>query len=145
MNTVDFAQLADIIIKAAIAVAIPLCSAWIASHIKDKQAADALNTTLQNGLGAMQQAVQSGISTHPLQLQLPYTTAPMAAGIQYVLDHAPAELARFGITTDMIEQKLSARLGLKNIDTNVATAASPATTPQPLSPIPNPSLPSSKV
>ena len=62
----------------------------------------------------------------------------MAAGVQYVLDNAGDEAARLGITQEKIASKIDAQIGLANIVTNQATAASAAPSPAPLDPVVSP-------
>jgi hypothetical protein len=139
MNAVDFSPLINSAMAVLSTAILAVFSGWLSGHLKDKQAALAVDNALKNGLGAMQQAVQSGLAAHPIQVELPRISAAMGAGIQYVVDQVPAELLRLNISKEQVAEKLDARLGVQNIATNVATAASPGLTPQPLSPIPNPS------
>lgn len=138
---IDFTPIINCAMGIISTLILAVFSAWLAKHMSDKQAAAAVENALKNGLGAMQQAVQSGLSTHPLQVQMPHVSAPMAAGVQYVINQVPGELKQLSISKDQVADKLDARLGNRNIDTNVATASSPAPTPQPLAPVPNPSQP----
>ncbi len=87
----------------------------INARVKDEQAVATLNKALDNGLGAMQQAVELGIRSHPLQSDLPGVPPATAAGVQYVLDHAKDELARFGIDEVAVADKLNARLGREKL------------------------------
>jgi hypothetical protein len=139
MTVVDFSPLINSLIGVIATGILAIFSAWLSGYLKDKQADAAIESALKNGLGAMQQAVQSGLSIHPLQVQMPWISAAMGAGIQYVVNQVPSELLRRDMSKDQVAEKLDARLGVQNIATNVATAASPGPTPQPLSPIPNPS------
>jgi hypothetical protein len=139
LTAVDFSPLINSFIGFIATTGILWFSAWLSIHMKNKQAALVVDNALKNGLGAMQQAVQSGLSIHPLQVQMPWISAAMGAGIQYVVNQVPAELLRLDMSKEQVAEKLDARLGVQNIATNVATAASPGPTPQPLSPIPNPS------
>jgi hypothetical protein len=97
-----------------------------------------------NSLGAMQQAAEgSVISGHP-QILLTGVSPALGVGVQYVMDHAGDEAARFGITPASIADKINARVGLASIASNpgsrpgqaIATAASPSPTPKPLDPLP---------
>lgn len=88
--------------------------ALINSRMSDKTSAAALDAALTNSLGAVKQAVASGLATHPLQASIPGITPAMAAGAQYVLDNAGTEAERFGITPTAIVAKIDARLGLQS-------------------------------
>lgn len=104
-----------------------VATALINSHMKDAQAATALNAAIGNSLGAVQNAIDAGIRSHPLQATIPGITPALAAGVQYGLDHAGEEAARLGVTPADIADKINARLGLVKI------ASSPVrvTTPMP--------------
>jgi hypothetical protein len=102
-----------------VATVLPL---WLVSHLKDKAAAAVLAATIKNSLGALQQAATSAITiTRPSIPNVPMSLAP---GVQYVLDHAGDEAARFGLDPVAIAQKVEAQIGLKNIETNIAVASS---------------------
>lgn len=105
---------------------------WIQKHFKDQAAEATIQNAYQNALGAMQQAEQSGLASHPLQKDIPGVSPMMATGLQYMMDQASNALARKSVTTDEMVRGLDARVGVLNIKTNQATAASPAPTPQPL-------------
>lgn len=102
-----------------LAIVVPML---ISSRVKDAQAAATLTAAVKNSLGAMQQA-----STEAALALGPHATIPgvppgLEPGVQYVLDHAGAEAARFGITTPAIADKIVAQLGLAEIATNAAVA-----------------------
>ena len=139
MTAIDITPLINTIIGLIFTGIIAAFASWQASHQKDKQADQSIDNALKNGLGAMQQAIQKGVSTHPMQIEMPWISAAMAAGVQYVVDQVSPEMARRNLSKEQVVKKLDARLGVQNIATNVATASSPAATPMPLSPIPNPS------
>ena len=134
--TIDLTQIAIALISTVGSIVAIVFPWWLSNHMKDQAAAAAINTALQNGLGAMQQAVQQQVqSVHP-KVTIPGVNPILAAGIGYVLDQVPAELARFpAITQQLIAEKLSAREGVANIQANVATASSPTPSPKPLDPV----------
>lgn len=110
-------------------------SVWIASHVNDKAAAARLASAVQNSLGALQQAATSAITI--ARPSIPDVPASLAPGVQYVLDHAGDEAARFGLTNRAIAQKIEAKIGLANIATNIAVSGSATpTVVTPLSPVP---------
>jgi len=91
--------------------------AWLQSHMKDKQAALVLQNAVVNALGAMQQAADGAIQSVSLKIPMPPGTPPeLGTGVQYVLDHAGAEAARFGITQEAIADKINAQIGLDKIE-----------------------------
>lgn len=114
--------------------------AWLQSHIKDKDARDTLDKAFQNAMGAMQQSAASAVtaSKPSVTVSIPGISPDLARGVQYVIDNASKQLARLPENTpEVIADKLSARIGVKNIETNIAAAASPAAViPDPLGPVP---------
>lgn len=111
-TSVDFTSIAVATIGALFTVIGSVAVALINARMKDKTSAQALDNAVTNGLGAIQQAADAHLATHPAQTEVPGINAAMAAGLQYVLDHAGDEAKRFGITPAAIVDKLNARLGL---------------------------------
>ena len=100
----------------------------INARIKDAQAAATLGTAVKNSLGAMQLATEGVVTNlHPTIVLpiIPGAPPQLASGVQYVLDHAGPEAARFGITSAAIADKINAQIGLTNIEANLAVAVSP--------------------
>ena len=94
--------------------------AWLKSHLKDKQAAAVIGDAVQNALGAMQQAATAGVERIKPAVQLPGVPEDMAVGVQYVLDNAGPELARYAdITPARIADKIGAQIGLTKIAATV--------------------------
>jgi hypothetical protein len=138
MTTIDLTQVIIATIGGFFTVGSAVFAIWLQSHMKDKEAAATILTAVKNSLGAMQQAATAGIRVADPRIALPASTPPqIAAGVQYVLDNAGAEVLRLGLTPDVIASKISAQVGLANIATNLAVAASPAPIiPRPLAPVP---------
>lgn len=139
-TTIDLTGIATTAIAgifSILAIVIPL---MIQSHLKDAAAATALGNAVKNSLGAMQQAMQTGLVGWTPKVTIPDVTPQMAVGVQYVLDHAGPEAERFGITPYKIAEKISAQIGLGTITANLATAASPAPSPKPLDPVVAPAV-----
>lgn len=113
--TFDYTALAVSVIGGLFTVVGAVGVALINSRMKNKQDAAVLDSALTNSLGAVQNAVTSGLASHPLQLTLPKISASTASGVQYVIDHAGDEAARLGVTPKAIADKINARLGLANI------------------------------
>ncbi len=110
----------------------------INARIKDSQAAATLGAAVKNSIGAMQIATEGVLTNMRPSLVTPIVDgAPpqLGVGIQYVLNHAGAEAARFGITPAAIADKINAQIGLNNIAANVAVALDPLT---PINPPPKP-------
>lgn len=100
----------------------------INARIKDSQAAATLGAAVKNSLGAMQVATEGVLTNlHPTVALpvIPGAPPQLASGVQYVLDHAGPEAARFGITPAAIADKINAQIGLTNIAANIAVAATP--------------------
>lgn len=138
---IDLTQIVIAVSLAVLATVSTAISGWYAKHTNDKSKEDKFNAILGNAVGAIQQAVQDGMATHKLQVEIPHISAAMGAGIQYAIDQAPEILNKY--SKEQLAQKLDARVGNLNIQTNIAQAASPGPTPQPLSPVPDPSKPTS--
>ena len=126
------------IIQTALIALIPLIVAvfggWLKSHMQDQSAAEAITQALGNGLGAMQQAVQKGLTDG----------AVTRAGVEYVKAAVPAAIARdpAANTDAMIGARLDARVGVANIQANLAVAASPSPlAPKPLDPVVSEAVP----
>lgn len=137
--TFDLTALVVAIVGGFFSIATIVVGAWINARMKDSAAAAAVNGAVKNALGAMQQAAQqAATSARPAVTipAIPGVPPDLAVGVQYVLDHAGQEAARFGITAPAIADKLNAQIGLAAIASNVAAAAAPAPTPAPLAPIP---------
>lgn len=97
----------------------------INARIKDSQAATVLGAAVKNALGAMQVATEGVVTNlHPTVALpvIPGAPPQLASGVQYVLDHAGPEAARFGITPAAIADKINAQIGLSNIAANIAVA-----------------------
>jgi hypothetical protein len=135
--TVDLTGIAVSLIGVVGTIMSIVITAVINARMGDKQAAATLSAALENSLGAAQQAASGVVvSTHP-QIFIPGVPSSAAVAVQYVLDHAGAEAARFGITPQGIAEKINARIGLASIAANLAVAASPTPlVPDPLGPVP---------
>lgn len=96
---------------------------WVSSHIKNKDAATAVNNAIANSLGAVHNAAAQGLERHPLQVHLPGVSATTAAGVQYVLDHVGDEALRAGISPASIADRIEARLGLVSLHADVTAQA----------------------
>lgn len=108
----DFTPIVVAVVGGIFLVISTVATAMVNSHMKDTQAAATLNAAIGNSLGAVQNAVDAGIRSHPLQATIPGITPELAAGVQYGIDHAGEEAARLGVTPAAIADKISARLGL---------------------------------
>lgn len=140
--TIDLTQIILAVIAGIFAILKLLIDAYANKTLKDKNDAAVLDAAVGNSLGAMQQEAQALAVSKSRSItfdSMPGVPPEFAVGVQYVLNHAGAEAARFGITPALIAGKIGARIGLKNIETNIAIAASPATSPPPLAPIEGPS------
>jgi hypothetical protein len=115
------------------AIIIPLI---LQKYLKDKSSAQTLSTAISNSLGAIQQAAEKALTSTDPKIVIPGVSPDLVAGVQYVLDHAGDEAARFNITPVAIADKISAQIGLMNIKSNLAVASSTGPTPAPMSPVP---------
>lgn len=109
-----------------------IVTAAVRKYVSDTTAATALNNAITNSLGAVQNAVDTQLKSHPLQSNLPsYVSPATAAGVQYVIDHAQDEADHFDISPAAIADKINARLGLIKLQSNAAvlSAIGPTTGP----------------
>jgi hypothetical protein len=114
-----------------------LAAWWLERRVKDATMRELLEKALDNGLGVIQQAASGEAVRIDPQLRgvVPDKLLP---GVQYVIDHAGEALSHFRITPELVAEKLIARWGKKEIETNIAVtanAATPAIVP-PLAPSP---------
>jgi hypothetical protein len=131
-GTVDFTSIAVAVIGGIFSVIGIFATYLINSRMKDTQAAAALSSAVNNSLGAAQNAIKIGLTSHPLQASIPGISASTAAATQYVLDHASEEATRFGVTPAAIADKIEAKIGLQSAPTP------PVTTPVTVIPDPPP-------
>src|ERR1035437_7421514 len=105
---IDLTGVAVSVVGAILSIVTTTFLAWLSSHMKDQAAAATIGAAVKNAVGAVEQAADAGLRSHPLQVELPPgTPAPTAAGVQYVIDHAGPELTRFtGITLDAVTAKV---------------------------------------
>jgi hypothetical protein len=99
---------------------------YIDKRVHDQQLRELLDHSVVNALGIIQQAA-SGAAIKSSPHLAGIVPAKLVPGVQYVLDHAPDAVARWGITPEAIAEKLISRAGLREIDTNIAVSASAAT------------------
>jgi hypothetical protein len=97
--------------------------------------AQLLDNAVNNSLGFMQQAATTAVRESRPQIHgVPDNIRP---GVQYVLDHASEAVAHFNLKDEHIWDKIVARSGLKEIETNIAVASSDlAVINKPLDPVP---------
>jgi hypothetical protein len=103
-----------------------VATALISSRMKNQQAATTLSNAVTNSLGAVQNAIDVGLTTHPLQTTLPAGTSPeVAAGVQYILNQAGPEMATLGVTPDLLAGKVEAQIGLSRAAAPAVAAMAP--------------------
>lgn len=120
-------------------VAVPVFLAWarsaVNSYVKDKEMAKLLDNVLNNAVGKIQMVGRDEIKALDPQVQVPNWILP---GVQYALDHGKEALDHFGVTDQAaIADKLIARIGVKNIESNIAlTQSAVPLSVNPLAPVP---------
>jgi hypothetical protein len=126
--TLDLTGIATAVIaglSAILAVVIPLI---MTKYMGNTAASVALKDSIANSVGAIQQAADNAIVTAKPVVTIPGVPLSLVPGVQFVLDHAGAEAARFGITPPMLADRISAQLGLAKLKVAVSAAnAAPAT------------------
>lgn len=115
LNTIIIASIGGLVsIVGTIGVAL------INSKIKDRNSAATLDAALTNALGMVQNAIDSKLQSHPIQVTVPGISPALASGVQYVIDNAGKEANRFNITPDAIAQKIEARMGVIKMEAKIA-------------------------
>lgn len=122
---VNLTALIQAVVGFLLTVVAGVATALVNKYIKDSSARDVLDKALQNSLGALQQAAQGAIAANKPTVDLPAALSSYASAVQYVIDHAGDEAKRFGLTPEDLAQKIEARLGLLNVQQNVAATAAP--------------------
>ena len=113
---IDLTQVTIAVVGALSTIIGTVFLAWLQSHMKDQAAAATIGAAVRSSLGTVKQAVSTELTDHPLQVTVPGISAARAAGVQYVLDNAGPELARFPeITPERIAGKIEAQIGLAKI------------------------------
>lgn len=128
---IDWTTVIVAVVGAAFPVLGAIATYLINKNMKDTAAAATLDAAVKNSLGAIQQAVETGITKSRSQGLVPGMSAETATGVQYVLDHAGTEAKRLGISEAAVADKVIARVGLAKI-----AAAESATTTTVKSPTP---------
>jgi hypothetical protein len=108
----------------------------INNKVKDQNLARQLENAAKNGIGMLQQATDQMIES--AHINIPNVPKEIAPAVQYMLDHAGEAITHFGITPEMLAEKIVARIGVLNIETNKAIAgnAQSPMIPEPLAPVP---------
>jgi hypothetical protein len=122
-GTIDFTALAVAGVGGIFSVLSTVALALINKYVKDETARQVLNAAVTNSLGALQKASQDAITAAAPQINLPEQLKQFAPAVRYVMEHAGPEAERFGITAPKIADKISARLGLANVEHNLAVTA----------------------
>jgi hypothetical protein len=134
-HAVDLTPYLIALFNFVLAVVGAIVAAVINSKMKNQQMRDLLQSALANALGKIQVAGDAEIAA--AGLHLPDVDPELAVGVKYVLDHAGDAVTHFGITPESIAEAIEARIGVQNIETNKAIAASSSPeAPSPLSPVP---------
>lgn len=120
--TVDLTGLAVAVTGGLFSTILAVALAWVNGHVKDAAARSVLDNAVKNSVGAIQQAATSVIQR--AAPAIPGVPTSLAPGVQYVLDQVPDALTRLGVTPQALAAKVEAQIGLKNIETNIATTSS---------------------
>jgi hypothetical protein len=134
-TTLDLSAVLVAIVSTAGALILGIATALINRHMTNSAARANLLHTLGDAVGYAQQSATTAIGILDPRISALNLPPTVAAGVQYTLDHAGADAARFGVTVPLLTQKMVARIGLANVATNQATAASDAPSPSPLAPL----------
>ena len=121
--SIDMSGLANAAISFFFAVVGPLMLLWLRSHMKDRQSADVLDSAIQNALGAAEEAARGAVTQIDPRVRAAGLSPDMQVRVQYVMDHAGDEAARFGITPSGVAAKIAARLGGLSLDASTTASA----------------------
>jgi hypothetical protein len=136
--TIDWTPIVLAIVSGVFSVIGIVATTLINSRMKSQQAATSLGNAVKNSLGAVQNAIDDGLTTHPLLTTLPAGTSPqVAAGVQYILNQAGPEMATLGVTPDQVAGKVEAQIGLSRA-ADPAVPSIPAAPPPPVTPATKP-------
>ncbi len=111
-TTIDLTQVIIAALTGVITIVSIVATALVNSKIKDANARAVLDNAVTNGAGAMLQAAKGIVTADAPKVTIPGIPATSAVGVQYVLDHAGDEAARFGVTPEAIADKLNAKVGV---------------------------------
>jgi hypothetical protein len=143
-QSIDFTKIMTWFFDATVPIIFGFIAEVIRSHLKNKRMAELLANAVVNSVGKAQRYGEKGIATWSPRVEATGLNPQMMTALQYVLDHAAEAVAYFQKRGQMsdgkIADKIDAQIGNKNIDSNIAVAASPAATPSPLAPLPDPIL-----
>ena len=132
---VDLTGIALAVIATVLPVVGTALVAVINARIKDVTARATLAASVKNAMGAIQQGMSNSVTAlHPAIL-IPGVPLATAIGVQYVLDHAGDEAARFGITPAAIADKITAQIGLTKLAASPVINALPDINPAPAIPV----------
>lgn len=137
MNEVHLTEVLVSLIYVAGPVIGAVAVALINARVKDEQLRQVLANAAKNAVGVVQQAGTGAVRS--LDPRIPAGVVPerLVPGVQYMLDHAGEAVERWGITPEKLAEKITAQIGLKAIESNIAINASPApVVVEPLAPSP---------
>jgi hypothetical protein len=148
-TTIDWTPIIVALINLAFPAVAAVATYLINAHVKNQQMATLLNNAIQNGVGYIQQKTAAAVSANRADLTTTISAGNPAvqAGVDYVTQNAAEAINHFQIPNERIAQKLEAKLGLAEIQTNLAITQSPAPiiagplAPAPLGRVPLPSAP----
>jgi len=89
--------------------------ALINSRMKDKQAAEVLSNAVKNSVGIAVQVAEGAVQSAQPHVSIPGVPVSLQPSVQYVLDHAGDEAARFGVTPAALADKVNAQIGLTKL------------------------------
>ena len=132
MQSIDLTQIILALIGGSVTILGGVLVALINSRMKDAAAATVLSNAVTNALGAMRQAADGSVRALAPKVYVPGLSPDIAVGVNYMLNHAGEEAARFGITPEKLAEKINARIGVEKIAAE--GGAVPVTPPVPVVP-----------
>lgn len=138
--SIDLTQIIVTVVGGVFSVLGIILTAMVTKNVKDDRMRQILENALKNSLGTLQQATDDQIKK--AHFELPDVPAQLAPGVKYVLDHVPEAVERLGVTPESIAEKIDSRIGLANIQANIAIAsANNQPIPKPLDQVPANTMP----
>jgi len=132
-TTVDIAPLIrEVLLPIASALGMVLAT-WISAKIaellkirRDDALAAKVEEALRNGLALAQSRLEDKIGSGPIPIDVKSQIVADAA--HYAATHVPAALKKLGVTPDVLQEKLEARLGLNTTppEASIAVPTPPA-------------------
>lgn len=109
------APLAWEVMAAVLTLAVVLGVPWIRSRRLAMEHKMLLENALTNGVGMFKAYLDPKIDSAPIKLHPDIRSQPMAAAVQYIIDHAGEAVDWFKLPPEHLAEKITARLGVESL------------------------------